>query len=41
MWVVTSVIRMADLRESLETLGLQNVRTHVQSGNVAFESPNV
>jgi uncharacterized protein (DUF1697 family) len=31
-------IRMADLRELVEGLGHQNVRTHILSGNVLFES---
>jgi uncharacterized protein (DUF1697 family) len=31
-------IPMADLRACLEELGLQNVRTYIQSGNVLFES---
>jgi uncharacterized protein (DUF1697 family) len=29
---------MADLRELLQELGLQQARTYIQSGNVAFES---
>ena len=28
---------MADLRETLTGIGLRNVRTHIQSGNVVFE----
>ena len=32
-------IRMADLREALGELGLTNVVTVLQSGNVTFESP--
>ena len=31
-------IRMADLRELVEGLGHKNVRTHILSGNVIFES---
>lgn len=31
-------IRMADLRELVESLGHKNVRTHILSGNVLFES---
>jgi uncharacterized protein (DUF1697 family) len=31
-------IAMADLRAVLETLGYDNVRTHLQSGNVVLES---
>ena len=31
-------IRMADLRELVESLGHRNVRTHILSGNVLFES---
>ena len=31
-------IRMADLRELVEGLGHRNVRTHILSGNVLFES---
>jgi uncharacterized protein (DUF1697 family) len=31
-------IRMADLRELVEGLGHENVRTHILSGNVLFES---
>ncbi|KHE71404.1 DUF1697 domain-containing protein [Halobacillus sp. BBL2006] len=33
-------LKMAELRSSLEVLGLQNVRTYIQSGNVLFESSN-
>jgi uncharacterized protein (DUF1697 family) len=32
-------IRMADLRETLDELGLANVETVLQSGNVSFEAP--
>jgi uncharacterized protein (DUF1697 family) len=31
-------IRMADLRELVESLGHEDVRTHILSGNVLFES---
>lgn len=33
-------ILMADLRQLLETLGLKNVKTYIQSGNVIFKSDN-
>jgi len=33
------LIKMNDLRKSFESLGLKNVRTYIQSGNVLFESP--
>lgn len=33
-----NVIKMAELRQSLEALKLKNVRTYIQSGNVVFES---
>ncbi|MEL6105498.1 MAG: DUF1697 domain-containing protein [Planctomycetota bacterium] len=33
-----NVLPMADLRASLESLKLKNVRTYIQSGNVVFES---
>src|SRR5690349_2137395 len=33
------IIKMEQLRESLEALALQNVRTYVQSGNVVFQTP--
>jgi uncharacterized protein (DUF1697 family) len=32
-------VPMAELRESLADLGLEDVRTYVQSGNVVFEAP--
>ena len=32
-------ISMADLRALFESLGAEDVRTHVQSGNVVFRSP--
>ncbi|SDX37695.1 DUF1697 domain-containing protein [Paenibacillus sp. CF384] len=31
-------IKMAELREALETLGLLRVQTYIQSGNILFES---
>lgn len=31
-------IKMVELRRSLEQLGLQNIRTYIQSGNILFES---
>ena len=31
-------IRMADLKSLYESLGLENVQTYVQSGNVVFDS---
>jgi len=31
-------VPMADLRDCLESLGLKNIRTYIQSGNVLFES---
>lgn len=31
-------IKMAELKELLESLGLQKVKTYIQSGNVLFES---
>jgi uncharacterized protein (DUF1697 family) len=31
-------IRMADLKASCEAMGLRDVRTHLQSGNVVFKS---
>lgn len=31
-------VRMADLRELVESLGHENVRTHILSGNVLFET---
>jgi uncharacterized protein (DUF1697 family) len=30
---------MADLRATLEAIGLQRVRTYIQSGNVVFDAP--
>jgi len=32
------VVKMADLKACLESIGLQNVKTILQSGNVVFES---
>jgi uncharacterized protein (DUF1697 family) len=32
------IIKMADLRQLLETMGLSKVKTYIQSGNVLFES---
>lgn len=34
------IIKMEQLRASLAAVGLGNVKTYVQSGNVAFEAPN-
>jgi uncharacterized protein (DUF1697 family) len=31
-------IKMAELRDSLEKLGLKSIKTYIQSGNVLFES---
>ncbi|WP_158974518.1 DUF1697 domain-containing protein [Cellulophaga sp. L1A9] len=31
-------MKMADLKQSLEKLGLQNIQTYIQSGNVVFNS---
>ncbi len=33
-----SIIKMADLKKIFESLGLENVQTFIQSGNVIFES---
>lgn len=33
-----NIIKMADLRHVFDTLGLLNVRTYIQSGNVLFQS---
>ena len=33
-------IAMADLRELLGSLGHENVRTHILSGNAIFSSPH-
>jgi uncharacterized protein (DUF1697 family) len=32
------IIKMADLRQLLETMGLAKVQTYIQSGNILFES---
>ena len=34
-----NLIKMAELKACFENAGYQNVRTHIQSGNVLFESP--
>ncbi|MED3563306.1 DUF1697 domain-containing protein [Bacillus xiapuensis] len=34
-------IKMADLKKMLETIGLKNVKTYIQSGNVLFESEEI
>jgi len=33
-----SIIKMADLKQMFEAVGLENVQTYIQSGNVIFES---
>ena len=33
-----NIIKMADLRESFEKMGFDNVTTYIQSGNVVFET---
>ncbi|MBN2116538.1 MAG: DUF1697 domain-containing protein [Anaerolineales bacterium] len=33
-----NIIRMADLKRMFESVGLENVQTFIQSGNVVFES---
>jgi uncharacterized protein (DUF1697 family) len=33
-----NIIKMADLKQHFSTMGLSNVRTYIQSGNVLFES---
>lgn len=33
-----AILKMADLRLALEKVGLENVQTYIQSGNVLFES---
>ncbi|HSX48214.1 MAG TPA: DUF1697 domain-containing protein [Candidatus Nanoarchaeia archaeon] len=33
-----SIIKMSDLRELCTTLGLQNISTYIQTGNIIFES---
>ena len=35
-----NVIKMDELRATFEELGLSDVRTHIQSGNVVFRSPD-
>ena len=35
---VKNRIKMAELRDSLAGAGLENVRTYIQSGNIAFDS---
>jgi uncharacterized protein (DUF1697 family) len=35
------IIKMAALKKMFEAMGFKNVRTYIQSGNVAFESPAV
>jgi len=31
-------LKMAELRDALQPLGLQNIRTYIQSGNILFEA---
>lgn len=33
-----AVLKMADLKQVFESLGLENIQTYIQSGNVIFES---
>ncbi len=33
------IVRMATLREVLDTAGFKNVKTHIQSGNILFTCP--
>jgi uncharacterized protein (DUF1697 family) len=33
-----NIIKMADLKQLLGTMGLNNVQTYIQSGNIVFES---
>ena len=33
-----AIIKMTDLKQMFESLGLENVQTYIQSGNVIFES---
>lgn len=33
-----SIIKMADLKQTFESFGLESVQTYIQSGNVIFES---
>lgn len=35
----TSVIRMTDLKKTFEGMGLSQVKTYIQSGNVVFSTP--
>lgn len=32
-------VKMADLRETAEKIGLENIETYIQSGNLIFETP--
>lgn len=34
----TTVIKMADLKRMVESFGLENVQTYIQTGNVIFET---
>ncbi|WP_139489099.1 DUF1697 domain-containing protein [Brevibacillus dissolubilis] len=34
-----NIIKMTDLKHTLESIGLTHVQTYIQSGNVLFESP--
>jgi uncharacterized protein (DUF1697 family) len=36
-----TMIRMAELRTSFESLGLENVVTYINSGNLGFDSPKM
>jgi uncharacterized protein (DUF1697 family) len=33
-----NIIKMADLKKVFESMGLENVKTYIQSGNVLFKS---
>jgi len=33
-----AIVKMADLKQMFESIGLENVQTYIQSGNVIFES---
>jgi uncharacterized protein (DUF1697 family) len=35
-----NLIKMSDLRDLLGGMGLENVRTHLQSGNAVFDAPS-
>jgi uncharacterized protein (DUF1697 family) len=35
-----NIIKMANLKECFESMGLNNVKTYIQSGNVIFQSDN-